>query len=123
MTYEVVSTLVISCDGPACPANDGDGAHIELGVDEVVNSETIEEVVRRALVQLPNSDWLALLDFNATSRTALTFYCSTTCLSRGADVPPPTPSQTVYDLSRNVPGVFQTSAATAAGGAQAHTCG
>ena len=88
MTYQVISILKISCDGPGCTGTGPRPSEVSLDVDEVVNSETIPDVVRRALEQLPQSDWFMVADFNATSRTRLQFFCSVACLMRGADVAP-----------------------------------
>lgn len=100
MPYEVISRLRITCGGPLCTGSvdaPGAPAHVELRVDEVVGSETAEEVIRRALAQLPGTRWQMLVSFprqTLNARPAPGFYCSVQCLRddvNGED-PRPEPS-------------------------------
>lgn len=88
MTYEVVSVLKLMCDGPTCEGTSGVASSLTLDVDDVVDSATFKEVVRRAVEQLPQTDWFMLLDFNAMSRRRVMFYCSEPCLESGSKVAP-----------------------------------
>lgn len=102
MSYQISSNLIITCDGPGCRGSNFGGktgpraAIIELPLDDTFREEQTERIVQRALARMPNSDWLLLIDFNATSRTELQFFCSATCLMRGADLPPPRRGTGIY---------------------------
>lgn len=94
MTYEITRTLRLVCDGPGCVGTGPGPSRLSLELeptDELRGVGSVRQVVDRLLPRMYNSDWLLLVDFNATSRTTLQVFCSVPCLERGADVAPRRP--------------------------------